>query len=302
MSDIKQYSLTFSGHETFPLRQMWLKKVVDIADKNGYIAKKSFSDPEKIAVLGVGKNMLSSMRHWAVACRVISENSGDSFGVTDFAKLILSDNGFDPYSEHPTTAWLMHWKLASVDTKATTIYWLFNKINNLSFTKAELKNQLQQLCDKYQKTVSEASISKDIDACLRGYIPKSIGASAEDYADPIFGELGLLTVTDSGYYVFNRGDKISLNDAAFAYVLLDYWRPRKELSSTLSLDDVLFGESSPGRIFKLDENAVAERMMSLEELTGNRVTWSNTAGVKQLSKRDFDFDLLMNEMLRKAYA
>lgn len=281
---------------------MWLKKVVDIADQNSDIAKKSFSDPEKIAVLGVGKNMLSSMRHWAVACRIISEKSSNFFYVTDFAKAILSDNGFDPYSEHPTTAWLMHWKLASIDTKATTIYWLFNKINNASFTKIELKFQLQQLCDKHQKTVSESSILKDIDACLRGYMPKSIGASAEDYADPIFAELGLLTATDSGYYVFNRGEKISLNNAAFAYALLDYWKPRKELSSTLSLDEIVFGESSPGRIFKLDENSVAERMMSLEELTGNRLTWSNTAGVKQLSKRDFDFDLLMNEMLRKAYA
>ena len=49
MIDNNDYPLIFSGHETFPLRQMWLKKVVDIADNNGDIPKKSFSDPEKIA-------------------------------------------------------------------------------------------------------------------------------------------------------------------------------------------------------------------------------------------------------------
>ena len=42
----KKYPLSFSGHETFPLRQMWLKKVTDIADSDGEILKKKFSDPK----------------------------------------------------------------------------------------------------------------------------------------------------------------------------------------------------------------------------------------------------------------
>lgn len=302
MIDNNDYPLIFSGHETFPLRQMWLKKVVDIADNNGDIPKKSFSDPEKIAELGVGKNMLSSMRHWAMACRVIQEKSIGYFSITDFANRILADDGLDPYSEHPATAWLMHWKLASFGTKATTIYWIFNKINNPSFTKSELKAQLKQLCNKHDKKVSESSLVKDVEACLRGYMPKSVGAFEEDYADPMFGELGLISSIENGHYVFNRGPKLSLNDASFTYALLDYWKPRKAMASTLSLDELTFGESSPGRIFKLDEDSIAERIVSIGELTGKRITWSNTAGVKQLSKGDFDFDDLMEEMLRKAYA
>lgn len=301
MIDEKDYPLTFSGHETFPLRQMWLKKIVDIADINGDIPKKSFSEPEIIAELGVGKNMLLSMRHWAVACGVMYEKTTNCFSLSDFAKQILADDGLDPYSEHPSTTWLLHWALSTFGTKATTIYWVFNKINNSSFTKSDLKVQLKQLCDRRQKKVSDSSLVKDIEASLRGYLPKSIGAYEEDYADPIFGELGLLSSVENGHYVFNRGPKLSLNDATFTYALLDYWKPRKSMSSTLSLDEVAFGESSPGRIFKLDEDSIAERMMSIDELTGQRITWSNSAGIKQLSKGDFDFDDLMAEMLRKAY-
>lgn len=301
MNDVKDFPLSFSGHETFPLRQTWLKKAYDLSSENGTILKNSFSNPEKIAELGVGKNMLSSIRHWALACGVILEKTTSSFCVTQLANQILSDEGLDPYSEHPTTAWLMHWKLASVGTRATTIYWIFNKINNLSFTKSELKSQLEQLCSKQQKKVSDSSFIKDIDTCLRGYIFKSDGAYEEDYAAPFFGELGLLSSIENGHYVFNRGPKFSLNDAAFTYALLDYWKPRKSLSSTLSLDELTYGESSPGKIFKLDEDSIAERMLSIDELTGKRIAWSNTAGIKQLSKTDFCFDDLMQEMLRKAY-
>lgn len=58
----------FSGHETFPLRQMWLKKVYDRADSFGYIHKSTFTNEDAIAKFGVGKNMVASIRHWALAC------------------------------------------------------------------------------------------------------------------------------------------------------------------------------------------------------------------------------------------
>nr|MBF4306793.1 DUF4007 family protein [Vibrio anguillarum] len=48
--DNTKYALTFSGHETFPLRQTWLKKVVRISS-NGLIEKKKFSDPRQLAEL-----------------------------------------------------------------------------------------------------------------------------------------------------------------------------------------------------------------------------------------------------------
>jgi hypothetical protein len=297
----REYQLSFSGHETFPLRQLWLKKVVSIADENDDILKKKFSDPEVIAKLGVGKNMLSSMRHWALSCEIIKEKSTSCNALSDFGKLIFKDDGLDPYSEHPTTTWLMHWKLATKGSKATTIYWVFNCINSPNFSKDELKIQLQNACKKAGKTVAEKSIVKDIDTNLRGYISKSGHASGEDIADPIFAELNLLNSEKTSHYSFNRGSKPSLNKAAFIFALLDFWKPTKDQSNTLSLDDIAYGDSSPGRIFKLDEDSIVEKLIDISDFTDNRIQWSNTAGVKQLSKTDFDFDGLMQDMLRRAY-
>jgi len=70
----------FSGHETFPLRYGWLKKVFDAVffyEQEGRIAdtKNLFLSDDSIARFGVGKNMVSSMRHWANAAGVIEEDA-----------------------------------------------------------------------------------------------------------------------------------------------------------------------------------------------------------------------------------
>ena len=51
----RRVSAHFSGHETFPLRQMWLKKVVDQSTDDGLIPKSIFTNKDAIATFGVGK-------------------------------------------------------------------------------------------------------------------------------------------------------------------------------------------------------------------------------------------------------
>ena len=47
----------FSGHESFPCKSMWLKKGYDyLVDRN------RFTDPDAVVKLGVGKNMVQSIR------------------------------------------------------------------------------------------------------------------------------------------------------------------------------------------------------------------------------------------------
>ena len=51
---------SFSGHQTFPFRYTWLKKGVDAVTEN----PKIFSSENASVTLGVGKNMVNSIRHW----------------------------------------------------------------------------------------------------------------------------------------------------------------------------------------------------------------------------------------------
>ncbi|WP_215856827.1 DUF4007 family protein, partial [Acidithiobacillus ferridurans] len=116
-------SVHFSGHETFPLRQMWLKKAFDQAIDGELIRKAAFADEAAIATFGVGRNMVASIRHWALACGVMRE-ADQEFRISELAREILQDGGLDPYAEHPTTAWLAHWQLAGRCYRSTTWYWL----------------------------------------------------------------------------------------------------------------------------------------------------------------------------------
>ena len=135
----------FSGHETFPLRQMWLKKAFDQAEAGGRVPKAAFSDDNAIASFGVGKNMVSSIRHWALACDVLRDSGNDPkfFEISPTAIEVLRDDGLDPYAESPSTAWHAHWWLAGKGNRATTWRWLFNHVTAPTFTRQELEAPLE---------------------------------------------------------------------------------------------------------------------------------------------------------------
>lgn len=291
----------FSGHETFPLRQMWLKKVFDHAVEGELIRKSAFADEKAIADFGVGKNMVASIRHWALACGVIFED-GDNFRIHSLAKEILRDGGLDPYAENPATAWLAHWQLAGRCFRSTTWHWLFNHVTAPTFTRQELEDPLaryaRELDSKHR--LSTATISRDLETCLRSYAPRLSGGSPEDFAEPLLGELGLLQEVHKGQYAFRRGPKTSLHNGIFAYALVDFWNREAEGQSSLAFETIAYAESSPGRVFKLDEESIAQRLIALSDFTGRKLEWTDSAGLRQVHRKDLSKEDIKN-MIRRAY-
>ncbi|MEB0114273.1 DUF4007 family protein [Variovorax sp. RTB1] len=293
----------FSGHETFPLRQMWLKKAFDKADKNARIQKSVFSDEGSIAAFGVGKNMVASIRHWALACDLVEDAPGDSYPLTDIAKAVFDDDGLDPYSESATTAWLAHWSLAGKGGRSTTWRWLFNHVAAPSFTREELAPPLAGYAKALGVTrLSPVTLTRDLETCLRSYAPRMAGGSPEDFAEPMLGELGLLSEERKGYFAFRRGPKATLTDGMFAYALVDYWdRAARDLSS-LAFEAIAYGEGSPGLVFKLDEDSVATRLFELADLTSGAMSSTDTAGLRQVHRKPGSTDELRAALIRRAYA
>ncbi|MDD2719763.1 MAG: DUF4007 family protein [Gallionella sp.] len=273
----------FSGHETFPLRQMWLKKAFDAVS---YEKKGVFSSDDAIVTFGVGKNMVGSIRHWALACGIIESKSGGHIA-TDLGKKIFANDGLDPYCEHYATSWLMHWNLAGrteAIPRATTWYWVFNHLSEQSFSAKQVKEGLIEYLD--EKTprikVSENSLDRDIEVFLRSYVPKSRNATMEDIAEPMLGELGLIQMSTDGLYEFRRGAKSTLPDEVFLYALIEFWKCVAPNQNTLSFESIAYDPGSPGRVFKLDENSIAERLISLEAISHRRYVWSDTAGLRHV--------------------
>jgi hypothetical protein len=291
----------FSGHETFPLRQMWLKKTFDQAIDGGLIPKAAFSDDSAIASFGVGKNMVASIRHWALACGVMRETN-EGFRIGSLACEILQDGGLDPYAESPSTAWLAHWQLAGRCFRSTTWYWLFNHVTAPTFTRQELEDPLaryaRDLDPKHR--LSASTISRDLETCLRSYAPRAADGSPEDFAEPLLGELGLLQEVHKGQYAFRRGPKASLHDGVFAYALVDFWDRTANGQSSLAFETVAYAEGSPGRVFKLDEESIAQRLIGLSDFTDRNLEWTDSAGLRQVHRKDLSKEDIKN-MIRRAY-
>jgi hypothetical protein len=299
-------SAHFSGHETFPLRQLWLKKAFDRADPEGFIPKATFSNDDAIAEFGVGKNMVASIRHWALACNVITEEGAPSgsYAVTDHAKSVFADGGFDTYAENPATAWYVHWCLAGRGDRSTTWRWLFNFVTSPSFTREDLESSLSEYARTLDpnRKLSTATLVRDVETCIRSYAPRSVGGSPEDYAEPMLGELGLIIEERKGQFSFRRGPKPTLHDGMFAYALIDFWNATNLGLSSLAFETIAYGEGSPGRVFKLDEDSVAERLFRLEELTRRELSWTGTAGLRQVHRKGDLGERLSSRMIEKAYA
>lgn len=311
----ESYRPLFSGHETFSLRQLWLKKAVDLVSADGASqpsemaeqAKRSkniFTDNSSIVSLGVGKNMVAAIRHWSTACDVLAENNGIPY-ITEFGSEIYSCNGLDPYSEHPSTLWLTHWKLAGGWAMATqrthrsaTWFWVFNYIHEQTFTQQGLLSALSDYANSKNVKISAATLKRDIEVFLRCYVSRSEANSMDDFADSMLGELGLIGAQHREEYSLRRGPKTTLNDGAFLYALVEFWQKFAPTQSTLSFEAIAYEIGSPGRVFKLDEDSIAAKLLALDEMTGDRYQWSDSSGLRQVICR---IPLSLSEVLRLAY-
>ncbi len=141
------YRPQLSGHETFPLRYGWLKKALDAtgeSEEQGAL-RSVFLAEDAIARFGVGKNMVSSMRHWATAAGVIEDSSSAGRPVpTSLGRKVFSSRGLDPYMEDPATAWLVHWQFCGRPHK-TTWFWAFNYYSAPSFERDTLVRGIEKL-------------------------------------------------------------------------------------------------------------------------------------------------------------
>lgn len=84
--------------------------------------------------------------------------------------------------------------------------------------------------------------------------------------------------------MFSAWSKTSLSDEIFDYCLMMYWKTISEMESSLSLNDITYSPGSPGRVFKLDEDSVAERLVNISDRTDGLVQWMSNSGIHQIMK------------------
>jgi hypothetical protein len=290
----------FSGHETFPFRYPWLKKGFDAVRQDS----NAFLRDDAITTLGVGKNMVRSIRHWCLAAGVLEDDRATGgTRVTSLGKLLFADRGLDPFLEDPATLWILHWRIASNRSRATTWYWAFSFFHEPEFTRDALTSALHKWTQTLGgKQVAPSSLKRDVDCFLRTYVASRHSRSefTEDSLDCPLIELGLITQSaDSQMFRFRRGPQQGLPDGILIYAILAFWELFSPQSETLALNDLVRNPGSPGSLFKIDESSLAERLERVESLTDGALSYGETAGLRQLYRRK---PLEPNELLSEAFA
>lgn len=281
------YKPQFSGHETFPVRYGWLKKVFDRVSETEYQTENRSVcwDDDAIARFGVGKNMVTAMRHWAKAARIIEEPGLNSVRTTQLGRLLFGSKGLDPFMEHPTTLWLVHWQLAARENK-TTWFWAFNHYPAITFERDGLIKKLDRFAkDRKWSRVANATIKSDVACFIRTYVARQPSGKTghDDALESPLTELGLIkAIGKKDGFRFVRGPKSTLGDGVFTFALIDFWSRYASNAATLSFEVIAHAPGGPGRVFQFDENDVADRLATLDDVTGGALRWSETAGLKQV--------------------
>lgn len=278
---------SFGGHETFPLRFAWLRKAVQHVDFDAQV----FLADDAMVRLGVGKNMVRSIKHWGMTIGVVEEdpevpnNRGRFLRSTGLGRTLFGPKGLDPYLEDPGTLWALHHQLASQPNEATTWYWAFNHLPQPEFTKHELLTWLLKLAQERRwPRVSPASLRRDVEVFLRTYVPARTSRTVplEDTLDCPLVELGLIREFGSKGYLLQRGDQPTLPIAVFAYGLAAFLSRAGLASTAVPVQAIAYSAGSPGRIFALSEDSLLARLERIEEATDGDIVFHDTAGLRQL--------------------
>lgn len=123
--------MKFRGHETFFIRKGWLYKGMSNIVREPGVFQGVAGNP--MDVLGIGANMVKSLRYWLTTTQLTSEpktGKKNQF-LTELGKIIYEN---DAYMEEIGSIWLVHYMLAINMDDATSWYIFFNEFNKTEFT------------------------------------------------------------------------------------------------------------------------------------------------------------------------
>ena len=272
---------TFSGHDSFQCRQLWLKKGFDYLQSN-----KSFNDEDAVVKLGVGKNMVSSIRYWMKAFNII-DNKDNS---TEFGKKLFNDEGWDPFLEDDASLWLLHYQLVKSNI-ASTYSIIFNEFRKekIFFNKETFINYLKRRKESEVGLLfNENTVADDFVVFLKMY--QSNNANNKDLEDGFAGilsEIDLLKTNGKGkdeQYQIENTERDKLPESVLLFSILD----NPSYGNSVSLNSLAYDNNSPGSIFALNRAGLVNKISEIVK-DNRQITFTDHAGIKELQFKNKPF-------------
>jgi hypothetical protein len=275
---------TFARHETFHPRFGWFRKAFVAAadDPNVFLVD------DATVRLGVGKNMVRSLRFWGTASHLLVENALDgtrqhNSRPTNVAAALLQPDGLDPYMEDIATWWWLHWLLVGPDCQLPVWWIILHELSVVELDEDVLLQACQQVLEASAWDVPhESSIAKDISVFVRTY--GNVTSSRVKFDDQ-FGcplrDLNLLVASPSGGYRLANERPASLPGAVVLTALLDHATMQPDAANTISLARLATDPGAPGRAFRLNDTDLVDLIEPLVAQTDG-LSLTAPAGAPQL--------------------
>lgn len=251
----------------------------------------SFTDIDAVAKLGVGKNMVSSIRFWLRAFGLMEADQ-----LQPIATYIFDSNkGRDPFTEDLNTLWLLHFLLVS--TKVASIYNLLYveyQREKKEFSKQELQLFIKRKCavPEQRNVYNENTVRKDIGVLLKNYIAPKDLKSIEDFSSLLIA-LGLIVDTgkqstnSENLYTFKTNDSSEIAAEIILYALIRM----KGTDRTVSFDVL----QQITLIFGLSMATLIDIIRFLEISFPETLVFTDNSGIKNVQfLRDIDENEILN--------
>ena len=269
-------AMKFRAHETFFIRKGWLSKGMKhvLRKPNVFVDK----EENPMDVLGIGSNMVKSLRYWLQAVGLTQEprTGRRDQTLTPLGNVIYAH---DRFVEEMGTLHLLHYKLATNKEDATAWYFFFNKFIATEFTREDFINSLQSyiLMSGESISVASRSLSEDFACIINTYVPRyktNPGkVSPENNIDCPLGEIGLIDI------LAKKTFKKSIPSANTfdPWIVLAIISDRANGRNQIGLNELLTAEGNIGRIFNLDSITMIEVLRRVEKLGALKII--RTAGL-----------------------
>ena len=257
----------FRASETFFIRKGWLSKGMRYVSQKPDVFVDKKENP--MDVLGIGANMVKSLRYWLQAVGLTSESSKGKRiqKLTDFGKLV---HEHDPYTEELGTLYLLQYRLVTDEDMAPAWYYFFNEFTLSEFNREDFLEQIQNYLKMKDTKVALRSLSDDFACIISTYIPKYKSNSTKDSPEnnitcPL-GELGLIDILGKeGGNVLYRKSIPSVRNFN-PWVILAVISDRANGKEEIGLNDLLNGKRNIGKVFNLDSISMLEILHEVEKI------------------------------------
>lgn len=271
-------------HESFSIREGWLAKGI----RTIKIDPKVFSSADATDILGIGTNMVKSLKYWMTATCLIEDNNRN-ITLSKFGTLI---DRYDPYLEDSFSWWLIHLHMI-LNVEDSYIYNLFfNKCMMKIFSKRDIFEQIAQTLNNNKLEYNENTLQDEVNMIIKTYsVDEKIDNPENNFICPL-SELNLIKKVDVNAYERVRPDYRDLNYLIVYYLMIIL----SDDKDYLSIEDLIKLDNSPAKLLNLDKNLINEYLDEMKK--HDLIIINRTAGLNMIY---FNKKLSIDEIMREHF-